>query len=358
MPAPTYADYYEIGRVEMLVRRPDLVAREGDVSDTILQAGAAMADRLTGHVANRVRSTFLDGAEGADLTIEARDRGTERLAATKAIGSVTFTRPGGTGAGTIPAGFRVATQPDAAGRFVTFATDAPLVFGALDTSASVAVTAAAAGAAGNAAPGSLRLLDTPFDTTLTAANAARMVGGKAEELDRDLRDRTKAFWQTQARGTIDALAYGATRVPQVGTVAVIEDASTGLVVVYVADKDGNSNATLIAAVQAELASWRVAGNPISVVGGVVSMQSIAITLTVRSGVSVPPLVERVRSAIVAAVGRLRPGDTLFRNLISDAARAVDRDGIVEVTVITPAANIAAAQPNEIFRTAESLITVT
>lgn len=356
MGAPSDQDFYDLGRIEILVRRPSLVIRDADVVDCVLWSGVAMASRLLGYSAGRVRATYLDGAQDADLTVEARDRGVEREVAVKSIGQVTFTRPGATGAGTIPAGFRVGSVPMSSGKFVTVVTDVNLVFGAAELSKSVACTAAVAGVDGNVQASLLtRLLDTPYDTTFTVTNAARFVGGYDEQSDPDLRDETKADWQTRARGTLAALERGARIVAQVVTSTVVEDTATSLVTLYVADIAGNSNQALLDAVTTELRNWRCGGGPVQVAGGVASLQSISVTLTVRAGVSIAALVARVRTAIAAAVNRLRIGDTLYRSLIADAARAVDRDNIVEVVVNTPAANIAPASPSQVFRTTVDLI---
>lgn len=353
MSAPTFADYYEIGRVEMLLRNRRLVVREGDVSDAGLRSSAAMADLLTGWAAGRVASVFVGGGRGDDLTIAARDRGVERRAAVQAIGTVTLTRSTSAVPRIVPAGTRIATVADATGSYITVTTDADISFGIGITAMSGAATAIAAGRAGNVAAGTLtRVLDS-LPETFTATNAALFAGGDEQEADEDLIDRTMGAWQNAARGTTKALIYGA---KQAGayTAAVTRDATTNIVTVYVADREGQANDALTDAVAAELAAnWAGAADVVNVTGGELVTQAISVTLTVRAGVAIPPLVAFVRAAIVAAVNRTPIGGTLYRTAISAAARSVSAD-IVECEVVTPAANVAPLA-NQVLRTSSELV---
>jgi uncharacterized phage protein gp47/JayE len=358
MTAPSHDDVYEQGRVTALVKRPDMLLSPGDTADLPSRAGAAMGDLLLGHWAGRIRATFLDGAEEDDLTTLARDHwGVERDAAAPSIGSVTFTHtPGPTG--TIPAGTRVASLPDADGAFVTVTTDVDAVFAAPDASKTVTVTAIAGGTAGNVAAAQLtRILDTVFDA-FTATNASPLVGGAEEQTDDELREEVRALNQTLRRGTVAALEFGAKQVPQVRVATVVEDGVAGIVSLYVADADGNSNAAMVTAVEAELENWRAAGVAVTVVGGALLNVSIDVSLTVRAGVDVVSLVDRVRQAIVSEVKKqLKHGDILRRSLIAAAARSVDADNITDVVVNTPAADLAPAA-NQVIRATLGGTTVT
>jgi uncharacterized phage protein gp47/JayE len=349
MTAPSHDDIYEMARVTALVQRPDLLLSPGDTADLAPRAGAAMGDLLVGHWAGRIRATFLDGAEGDDLATLARDHwGVEKQAAAPSIGSVTLTHVAGP-TGTIPAGFRVASLVDADGNFITVTTDADVIFAAPDASKTVAATAIVGGTAGNVAAGTLtRPLDTAFDT-FTVTNASPFVGGAEAQTDDELREEVRALNQTLRRGTVAALEFGAKQVPQVRVATVVEDGVAGIVSLYVADADGNSNAAMVAAVEAEIENWRAAGVSVTVVGGALLNVAIDVSLTVRAGVDVVTLVDRVRQAIVAEVKKqLKHGDILRRSLIAAAARAVDQDNITDVVVNTPAADLAPAA-NQVIR---------
>lgn len=350
MSEPSWQDFYDLGKATLQARRPTARVEEGDVYDAIIAGTASCATAIVGYGAGKFRSVFLDGAVGDDLTDVCHDRGVDRDLGDEAIGYLTLTRiSAAAGGGTISAGTRVATQPDVNGDFSTFVLDEDVVFGALDlTKTLVAATCSAVGKNGNVELSTItRFIDQPFDLTITVTNPQRFAGGVEIESDEDLRDRTRGFFLTQARGTIAAIEYGARQVPGVDRVTIVVDES-GVVTVYIADADGGSNTALVTAVTVELENWRDAADVVYVTGGVIVSQDINVSLTVRTGVSATALIDRVRQAITNRMARLNPGETLYRDMISAAARDVDREAIVAVNVITPAANVAPAI-NELIR---------
>lgn len=355
--AEVWQDFYDLGKATFQTRRPKMVVEEGDVSDAVIAGGASMATALVAYANRRFRATFLDGAEEEELTERSRDRGVERDLGGQALGYLTLTRPtNAAGAGTIKAGHRYATQPDANGDFAMFQLDTDVVFGGADLSkTNVAARCTVVGKKGNVAENKIvRSIDTQFDTTIVPSNPARFAGGVEKESDEELRDRVRGFFLTQARATIDAIEYGARQVPGVDRVSISVDAS-GVITVYIADADGNSSAALVAAVTAELENWRGAADVVYVTGGVIVNQNITLTITVRTGVDVNALLATIREAVISRVGRLNPGETLYRDMISAAARDVDRQAIVSVDVIVPAANVAPSS-NQLIRTNSGIIT--
>lgn len=356
--ALTFEDLREIGRAEMVTRRPDIAAVVGDASDMTVSAGAAMADAAVGVAAKGIKATFLDGAQGDDLTTLANDHwGIDRFEAVQAQGSVTFTRTS-SGAGiTIAAGTRVATQPDASGVAQEFTTDTDLVFLAGQNGPfSVNVTAVLGGKTGNVVAASVtRILTTLADLTFTVTNAAAFVGGAEEESDEDLRERVRDFHKTLRRGTLAALEFGAKQVPTVKRATAVES-TTGLVTVYVTDIEGASNAAMVSAVEDELEEWRAAGSLVQVTGGAVFEQAITLTVSVRTGVDTNALAERIREAVSKRVERLKIGETLYRSMIQQAAMNVDPDAITNVTVATPSTDVDPTD-SQIIRSPEDVITI-
>lgn len=347
---PSWQDFYDLFKIALQTRRSSLVVEEGDVTDAIGAGVATVGVAVTASGTAQASELFLDGAEGEALTTLAHDRGVDRSLGTGAVGSITFSRVStAAGAGTIPAGTRVATQPDATGKFAIFTTDASCVFSGVALSATISATCSSVGKIGNVAAGritSILDLSTLFDTTLTVSNPDLFAGGTEEESDVSLRDRVRGFFLTQARGTVDALIFGAKSIDGVERVSIVVDDS-GVVTAYVSDEDGNSNATMVARVQAELDNnWRAAGDVVYVTGGALQNVSIAVTIVVKVGTDVAALIDRIRDAIVSRLLLLNPGDTLYPDMISAAVRDVDRDSILAVTVtsplvaITPSANIA------------------
>lgn len=353
--AEAWQDFYDLGKATLQTRRPKLVVEEGDVSDAIIAGAASMATALIAYANRKFRATFLDGAEESDLTDRARDRGVERDTGSESIGTLTLTRvSAGLGAGTITAGSRVATEPDETGSFQSFTLDTDAVFGALDLTKTVQATCSVIGKVGNVAEDTIvRFIDDIFDPSILPSNADRFTGGYEMESDEDLRDRVRGFFLTQARGTIDALEFGARQVPGVDRVTITVDDS-GVVTMFVADAEGNSNDALVTAVEVEIEHWRDAADIVYVTGGVIVLQAIDLTITVKTGVDINAMLDRIRQAVISRVGRLDPGEILYRDMISAAVRDVDREAIKGVTVVTPAANVDPEQ-NELIRTNDGLI---
>jgi hypothetical protein len=359
--APSWQDLYDLGRYVLQVRRPTMVVNQGDVSDGFIAGTATMVDASIGENAARFRSTYLDGADGDDLTQEASDRATDRFVGVAAVGTVTFARASSAvGAGTLPVGYIVGTVQDASGGFSTYTINTAAVFGALDLTKSVDVTCTADGPQGNAQPGTVTRMiggdvGAAFDPSITVNNAALFVGGFNQESDEDLRARAKGNFLNQVRGTESAVIAGARTVPQVKRASVVTDADTGVVTLYVSDADGNSNAAMVAAVAAVMPQWEPIDSIVNVVGASLLVVAIDISLTVKSGVDAAAIIDKIRSAIVSRLNLLNPGDTLYREMISTAAENVDKQNIVNVTVNTPAASIAPTT-NQVIRTTTSSIT--
>lgn len=340
---PDFEEYYGLGEAEMLVRRPSLYLNEGDTSDFLVAAGAAMADKNDQYAHSLAAKTYLDTAEGDDLTTLCDDHwGIQRQAANPATVVLTFTRAGaGAGAGTIDAGTVVATDKDASGQDIRFTLDADVVFGGADLSKTGTATAEVAGKDGNVAATDINhIVDSIFDSTIVVNNTAGAVGGVEEESDPDLRERTRNYPATLRRGTLAALEYGAKSVPGVYTASAVEDGDTGITSVYVCDESGGSNAQMVSAVEAELEYWRAAGSLVEVYGGSVYTQAITITVVAQAGVETTALAGDIEDAIEAAVNKLKIGATLYRTAIRTAAKNVRIDKIDEVIVTVPATDVA------------------
>jgi hypothetical protein len=137
----------------------------------------------------------------------------------------------------------------------------------------------------------------------------------------------------------------------------VEVDSAGIVTVFVADADGNSNLAMIAAVATELEHWRDAADVVNVTGGIIFLQPITIRVSVRAGVSVSALLDRIRQAIISRVGLLNPGETLHPEIISAAGQEVDKQNITRVEVVSPVVSIVPSE-NQLIRTNSGIISVT
>lgn len=350
--APTFDELLAIGIAEATDARPDMNVEEGFVTEMLLSGAAAMADAVIGYGAQRFKATFVDGAEGDDLTDLADDHWQiQRGEATPARGQATITRSVNGPAGTFAAGTIVKTLRDADGKELLFTLDAQSVW-ALNEQGSklVNVTCTETGRGGNVAPGAiLRFNAPPFDGSFTVTNVLKLAGGAPAQTDPELRESVRALPNALRRATLDALEYGAKTVSGVRQATATEDAETGIVSLFIADENGGSSAPLIDAVKAILPSWKAAGTIVNVYGGsLVTVSPIRVKVFVRPGVDSATLVAAIQSAIVVEVGRLKIGETLFRGAIERAVRNVQPDGIARVDVLAPALNVE-PQANQILR---------
>lgn len=349
MAAPTFQEYFDAGRAEAINRRPDLTFDEGDISEFVVAALAAMADHLTGYFAGRFKATYLDGAEGDDLTTLADDHwNVQRFPAVSAGGLVSFQRPapsvGTAPAGTLTAGTIVATDKDALGSEIQYALDADLNWSAGELGPKTAhVTATVTGIATNAATNTVkRIISSTFDSSFTVNNPVeKMAGGDDAEADADLRERVRNLPATLRRGTLPAIEYGATTIAGVKRATAIEETDvqtgyqTGIIDLYISDANGNSNGGMIAAVDAEQLNWRPAGSVLNIYGGLLQTQNVTLAVVARLGTNTQALVANIIAAVTARINKLKIGETLSPDIIKQAALNVD-DTILSITVTTPA----------------------
>jgi len=343
MAAPTFQELYDLGRAEAIALRPDLVVADGDITDMLLAAATAMADKNVQYASEEILKTYVNGATGDDLTVLADDHfNIQRKVATAAQVTLSFARPAGAEpATTIFAGHLVATVLDAAGDTVEFATDINLFFGVgINGPLTVSATAVEEGAGSNVLAGEItRILDSiSNDASFTVTNSVAAAGGNDEETDEELRARIKALSLTLRRGTLAALEFGALTVPSVRVAVASEDITTGIVRVAVSDSAGSSNSQMTSDVETALEEYRAAGTDVTVVGGKVLSQVISVQLRLEAGFQASTLLDSVSDAIVERVSELKLGETLYLTMIRTAAQNTN-DAILDVVVITPASDV-------------------
>jgi hypothetical protein len=337
-PAPSASDLLALFVAEVQSRRPDLAFRDGDVSEAMGYGAVAMADAILGYAAVRERNLFFGGATEGDLDVIIMDRlGLAREAATRAYGQVTFTRASGpTGnAGTIPSGTQIGTDVATDGSRVIVATDIDLTIPTGAGSWTVNVTAVDYGASGRAQAGSLRnIVDRVLggDNTLTVTNAEDLAGGNDSQSDEDYAAAARQLWQTQRKGTLDAIEAGALTVPGVSVAVTSEDLMTGITTLFVSDANGNSNGRMIRDVEATLEDWRAAGSLIDVVGGY--RADIDLTISIdeyERGFDVAAASDGIIASVTTRINRLRVGQDLTLDSLVAAVIAPYATSITKVS---------------------------
>jgi uncharacterized phage protein gp47/JayE len=349
---PTFSELYELARAAALQRTAklsDLSWSPGYMADVLTGLTAAIAEEAVRFSLELHRKTFFETAEGEDLDTLAEDHfGIERQGGEMAIGEVTFSRAT-TAAGNvlIPAGTRVST-PDG----LLFATTEEILLTGLSLDA--AIEALEVGEEGIVDAGTITVLVDKLlaDSSIGVTNAERTAGGIKAETDSDFRARLRGYLATVRRGTVSALAFGATQVA--GVLQASVDETNFPPTVYIADFAGSANSALIAAVQAELDNWRPAGTQVNVVGATVVNQAIALTLTFAAGSDTAAARDQAIDAVVAAVNALGIGETLFRAQIIAAAGAVA--GVKNVVVSNPSGDVVPTA-SQLIRTTHATVNV-
>lgn len=339
MPSTSLTDFYALGLAAAVAANAELTVFDGDTTDFLLAAGAAMADFCDQERASDHLNTSVDGAEKAKLTELADDHyNIDRHPATAATVTQSFVRPSAGGSepsGTIPAGFEVSTQVDLTGDEQRFVLDDPISWSVGELGPkTVTATAIKAGSEGNVdVIGAVsRMIDTPFDASFSTDNTTLGAGGNPEETDPELRTRIRNRPKSLRRATKDALETGANEVPEVRVASATEDTATGNVTMAISDAAGNSNAEMINDVLIELELWRALGIPITVTGGVRVLVDMTLQLRLKDGQQITGLATPVSNAVSGEIDKLKQGKFLYDTLWISTAKNISPDLIEDVTI--------------------------
>lgn len=301
------------------------------VLGVIARTLAGASHELHGHLDYLARQIIIDTAEVEYLERWASVWGVQRRAAEFAVGSVTFT---GTNGSVIPEGTLVQRQDGA--QFETTA-EATIASG----TATAAVQAVTAGAAGNTAAAVTLSLVQPVSGVQSAATVAAggLTNGSDTEDDDSLRARLLARIQEPPHGGAahDYIAW-ALEVPGVTRAWVYPmEMGPGTVTVrFVRDNDASPipDAAEVAAVQAHIEEVR----PVTAEVFVVAPVAVPLNLTIQ----IAPDTTAIRAAIEAEIRDLmqreaEPGGTI---LVSHLREAISiAPGEFDHVLVSPAANV-------------------
>lgn len=267
MPGPVYLTYEQILQrmVNTVVARTSLTdLTDSSVFKHLLAGPARELDEVYFQMSQVTNIFSIDSAVGDDLdarAAEVQPTLIKRLAASKAIGTVVFGRPGTTGLVSIPIGTVVKTASGV--KFVT--TAAGSIANLSSTSSPVPVVAQVAGAAGNVDLDTVTKFESKPAGVTTVNNPSTFVGGADKESDDVFRARIKGFISTLARNTIEALEFIAKTVTipdgkRVVFAHVFEDPIyRGEVLLYI--DDGGGTAETVTVVTGEVVTQGLGGPP-------------------------------------------------------------------------------------------------
>lgn len=203
------------------------------------------------------------------------------------------------------------------------------------------------------------------DTTVTVTNPAVSAGGRDQESIVDFTRRVRGWFINQARGTLNALEFGAEQVPEVAqatsrevswaagsypptlTPAEIlahEDVFPAYrAKVSIADINGQANPALAEKVREALQEWRAAGVPVQIIGS--THQYIVVAwagLGAKPGFSLQLLLDDLFARCIALVLELAPEETLERAALFAAAKEVEGLLVPAASLVAPAGDIVPA----------------
>ncbi|MGE4297519.1 MAG: baseplate J/gp47 family protein [Desulfovibrionaceae bacterium] len=292
---------------------------------------------------------FPTEAEGEWLDLHVAQVGLTRKAATKAVGTVVFSRSGTSGNIAIPVGRVVRTATDATGSVYRFVTTAAAVLADGQTEVAVPVEAEEYGAAANVTVGAICEISTVIPGVEAVANAADWLSseGADAETDDQLRERYGLRWQENNGCTKYAYQSWALGVTGVIAVRVLDQhpRGQGTVDVIVKGTAGIPTDALIEAVAAVVADNQPVNDDVEVRGPTAVSVSVEATLRITSGDAAAIVAEaedRVRALFedpttVDGIDPLQVGDDLTLDRLVAAIMAVD--GVKEIAWTTPAASV-------------------
>lgn len=284
------------------------------------------------------RQCFPQSATGEYLDRHAALRGVSRRTAAKAEGVLRFAVDG---ALTTDLAIPVGTVCMTAG-LVRFETTSPAVLRAGKKTADVPAAAVVAGAAGNAAAGSILSMAVAPVGVSRCSNPAPFTGGVDGEGDEALRERVLETFQRLPNGANAAFyQQGALSFPQVAAAKVIpRSRGIGTVDVVLAAHAGVPDADLIARVQAYFDVRREIAVDVRVLPPTVKTVHLAVQVKPREGRTSAQVLQSVRSALTGYFTGKLLGEDVLRAKLGDVVFGVD--GVANYTVTEPSSDLTMA----------------
>jgi uncharacterized phage protein gp47/JayE len=338
----------------------------------ILQAFASVGLWLQGLILQVLAKARLATAVGADVDSFVNDYNMTRLPAVAATGQETFARYTTTATALVPVGGQVQTQ-DGTQSYTVVAdtTNAaysasvggyPLAIGQASVVATVAANTA--GAAGNAAIGTVNTFASGMPGIDTCSNAAAFAGGADAETDAAVKVRFVAYIASLARATVAAIGYAITSVQQglLYTLTECADPSgaehDGFFFAVVDDGTGYPPSSLLTAAGNNINLYRAAGIQFAVFPPSVVTVTISFTVTAASGYTLATVEAACQAAVVNYTNGLSEGQTLPWSGLVQAAWGASA-GVANITnmLLNGGTGDLSATSLQVFRTTTSGVTV-
>ena len=260
-----------------------------------LYAAAAQVQALELQADWVLDQSFPQTAQGVYLERHAAMRGLSRTNATRAVGTLRFSAQTAPMADlTIPAGSVCMTESE-----VRFQTTQTAILSKGGTSVDVPAEAVEAGASGNAAPGTIRILTACPVGITSCTNPAAFTGGSDDESDESLRARVLESYQRLPNGA-NAAYYQQVAMSHAGVAAaqvVGRARGIGTVDVYITTEAGVPSEELVEEVRADLQEKREIAVDVSVCVPTKKTVNVAVAVQSADNVEFQTVKAEVESAL-------------------------------------------------------------
>lgn len=296
-----------------------------------------------------LKQAFPIYATGLWLDLHCKQVGVERLSATKAQGTVHFTRTDTADNVPIKKGRIVKTRPDGLGNVYRFVTTADVILATGETETAVAVVAEDYGAGANVTTGQISEIATVIAGVDAVENRAGWLISEGADLeeDEDLRERYVLAWMDVNGATKYAYASWARSVAGVVAVKILDQhpRGQGTVDVIVRGAAGLPTQDLIDAVDAVVQPKRPVNDDVLVLGPEPVSVTLEAQLELVSGdpAVIMAEVENRLSALfldpspVPDIAPLQIGQDLTLDLLIAIIMAVD--GVKRISWSSPTADV-------------------
>ena len=302
-----------------------------------LWAAAAQIQALEAQAEWVLGQSFPQTATGIYLDRHAQVRNLSRQAASKAVGSLTFTLANAqTGAVTVDAGTVCMTEGA-----VRFQTTEDAVIPAGETAVTAAAEAVESGSGGNVGAGAVHLMTACPVAVKSVTNAAAFTGGISQETDEELRQRILDSFLRLPNGA-NAAWYEQTACRHEGVAAaraVGKARGAGTVDVYVAAPGGTPPAALLAELQTIFQKSREIAVDVQVKAPTAAAVNVAVTMETEDGFAFA----EVKAAVEAMLADFFSGKLLGKavTLAELGSRIYGIPGVKNYHLTAPAADVAA-----------------
>jgi uncharacterized phage protein gp47/JayE len=346
---PDRREYFAVGRRSIVTTpglriNPKVIDIEGSDVNIALGAMSMMGEEASAAFITCMRGVFVATSERDQLDRVVYDHFQEtRLPAAPASVDLDLAFPSAGPVGTYPAGSRVQTPNG-----TQFALDVDAVFTGAEQILTVSATALVAGPDSNVPAGAIvQFVEQPFDATMTVTNPHGAAGGVDQETDGDFKARMLTFFVSARRGTLDAIEFGARKVPGVAVAKAYEVTNVvggeaipaARVQVVIADRQGGASSKMLRAVKDKELTYRAGGIPLDVLAGVVNNQAVTWKRRYLSGVNEAQVDEEVRAVTVAVAQFLSPGAPLYRAALIAGAKTVPGFVVANDSLVVPAGDV-------------------